>query len=338
MWRRALGIEPSLNRQAQRPVLKTGARTSGHCPPKEPAQVHCTGADGYNSRRMRLPLALAALLAFVTAVATSVYALAPAPAPPPTQAPRPPQPVPTGTPTPAPGGWKLGTVSTRVDGETFVVSGTAENRGAPMAAVASVELFAAPNAPAGKGDGALRPSPVPQGSSASFEVRIAIEQIVRRFTVTLRPAINPRVTLAEVRGEFKDMQQFAAIASRQLSISIQTTDPTPGPKTLVAVVTNNSPIPVASATVTAEISVTCRVAGAPSRVLIAAAAPIPTPMPPIRTPGRNIQENWTGTATVPSIGARSSAQAPLQLSGGVCLFFTSWTVTTARIQDVRVGE
>jgi hypothetical protein len=234
-------------------------------------------------------------------------------------------------------------MSARVDGDSFVVTGTAENRGAALAAVASVELFAAPGAPAGKGDAALKPSPVPQGGNVSFEVRIPIEQIVRRYTVTLRPAGNLRAALTEARGEFKDLQQFAAIAAKQLTVATQTTDPTPGPKTLIAIVTNNSPIPVASATVTAEINVTCRVASAPSRVLVAAAAPTraptpaPTLMPPLPTPGRNIQENWTGTATVNTIGPRSSSQAPLQLAGGVCLFFTSWTAT-ARIQDVRVAE
>jgi hypothetical protein len=226
-------------------------------------------------------------------------------------------------------------MSARVDGEMFVVTGTAENRGAAVAAAAYVDLFAAPNVPAGRGNAALRPSPAPQGSTASFEVRIAIEQIVRRYTVTLRPASNPRAALAEARGEFKDLQQFAAIAAKQLTVAVQTTDPTPGPKTLVAVVTNNSAFPVASANVTADISVTCRVAGAPTRVLVAAA--IPTPLPPLRTPGRTIQETWTGTASVTSIAPRSSEQAPLQLSGGVCLFFTSWTATT-RIQDVRVAD
>jgi hypothetical protein len=182
----------------------------------------------------------------------------------------------------------------------------------------------------------LRPSPAPQGSTATFEVRIGIEQIVRRYTVTLRPANNMRATLAEARGEFRDVQQFAGLASRQLSVAIQTTDPTPGPKTLVAVVTNNSPLNVSSVNVSAEINVTCRVAAGPP-VLVAGPSPIPTPMPPLRTPGRTIQETWTGTATVTSIGPRSAAQAPLQLSGGVCLFFTSWTAT-ARLQDVRVSE
>jgi hypothetical protein len=283
---------------------------------------------------MRLSVALVTMMALVSAATASTYALAAAPPPPPSPgAPqRSPQPVPS--PTATVGGWKIGSTTARVDGDAFVVSGTAENRGAALAVVASVELFVAPNVPAGKADGALKPSPVAQGGTASFEVRVPIEQIVRRYTVTLRPAGNLRVSLTEARGEFKDLQQFAALASRGLTVAVQTTDPTPGPKTLVAVVTNNSPIPVASATVNADISVTCRVAGAPSRVLVAAAAPLPSPL---RTPGRPIQENWTGTATVTTIGPRSSSQAPLQLSGGVCLFFTSWTAT-ARIVDVRVAE
>ena len=70
--------------------------------------------------------------------------------------------------------------------------------------------------------------------------------------------------------------------------------------------------------------------------------PPPTPGPSIPPPTiaptpRTIQERWTGTVVVQQIRPGGSAQAPLQISGGVCLEFTSWSATT-RIGEVKIAE
>jgi hypothetical protein len=276
------------------------------------------------------------------------------------------------TPTTAPGAWSVRSTTARVDDETLVVSGAVENKGAALAASVEVRLFTPAGQSAGRGEGRVQPSPVQTGGTGSFEVRIAIEQLIRRYTVTIRSAGGPPATLAEATAEIRNVQQFASIAAKRLSAVIQTTGGTPAPNNLVAVVTNASALPVGSATVTVEVRATCRVAHLPDRMLVAAAGPptpppptplptfrplpSPTPQPPLPTqppqtpqptpqpspspavpPGRTVEETWTGTAVVTQIGPRSSAQAPVQLTGGVCLFFTSWSAT-ARISNVRIAE
>jgi hypothetical protein len=52
---------------------------------------------------------------------------------------------------------------------------------------------------------------------------------------------------------------------------------------------------------------------------------------------RTIQETWSGTATIQQITAGGTGRAPLQLTGGVCLEFTSWTATV-QLGDVKIGE
>jgi hypothetical protein len=150
--------------------------------------------------------------------------------------------------------------------------------------------------------------------------------------------------LARATGEIKDLQQFAAMVTRTLQVDVRSTVPTAGPEGFVVVVNNGSALSIESVTVSVQMDVTCRVARGPGGALVAAsrgfvlaaapptAPPPPTPRP---TPSRTIQETWTGTVTVRQIGPASSGQSPLQLSGGVCLTFLSWSATT-QITDVRL--
>jgi hypothetical protein len=260
---------------------------------------------------------------------------------------------PSPTPTTAPGTWAIRSTSTRVEGGMLVVTGVVENKSRAQAVYAEVQL-----AGGGQGDAPLQPNPVPSGATATFEVRVAIDRLIQRYTVVIHPLGSPSVVLARATADIKDMQQFAAMVTRQLQVDVRATSPTPGPADFAVVVTNGSPLVVESVTVNVRLEVTCRIGRHPG-VMVAAAGPVliaappptpaPTPAPtPVPTPRptppptpaptpRTIQETWIGTATVRQIGARSSAQAAVQLSGGVCLAFTSWSATT-QMTDVRLPQ
>jgi hypothetical protein len=240
-----------------------------------------------------------------------------------------------------------------------VISGVVENRSAPRSAYAEVRALTAAGRQVGQGDTPLHPTLVPNGGSATFEVRLTVDAIPRRYTVTIHPAGRSNEILAQAAGEIKDkdLEQLASIVAQQLQARVQSTTPVANPNSFVAFVTNGSSVGVSSVTVTVEIVSTCRVPGShipagPQWVLAAAvvAAPPPTPAPtpaptPIRTPTpfptpppmRTIQETWSGTATIQQITAGGTGRAPLQLTGGVCLEFTSWTATV-QLGDVKIGE
>jgi hypothetical protein len=227
----------------------------------------------------------------------------------------------------------------------LVVSGTVENRSRAQSAYAEVQL-----AGGGQGDAPLQPNPVPAGGTATFEVRVPIDRLVQRYTVVIHPSGSPNVVLARATGEIKDTQQIAAMVTRTLQVDVRSTTPTAGPEGFAVVINNSSSLTIESVTVSVQLNVTCRIARGPGGVLVAAATgvvpaapptspptPPPTPRPTFApSPSlRTIQETWAGTVTVRQIGPSSSGQAPLQLSGGVCLTFTSWSATT-QITDVRL--
>ncbi|MGQ0571955.1 MAG: hypothetical protein ACT4P5_20825 [Armatimonadota bacterium] len=223
-------------------------------------------------------------------------------------------PGPSPSPTTSAGTWGVPSSTTRVEDGTFVVSGTVENRDRPLAVFADVRLFASGARQIGRGDAPVQPNPVRVGGTATFEVRVPIDEVVVRYVVTIRPANSPLTSLAERAWDVRDLQQFAAMVRRVLRVAVQTTNPTPAPNTFVVAVSNGSQLSVASVGVAVEIGVTCRVAS-----------------------GQIIQETWTGSATVQGIGPNGSSQAPVSLSGGVCLFFATWS-PTARITDVRLSQ
>lgn len=230
---------------------------------------------------------------------------------------------PSPTPTTAAGTWSVRSTSVRVESGMVVISGVVENRSVARSAYAEARALSGTGAQLGQSDAPLQPSPVPGGGSATFEVRLTVNGIPRRYTVTIRPAGRPNEVLAKAAGELKDkdLQQFGSIVAQQLQASVQSTAATPNPNGFVVLVTNSSSLPVGSVSVDVELSVTCRVAAGPP------------PAPPLRT----IQETWRATAAVQQITPGGTSRTSLQLSGGVCLEFTSWTATT-RIGEVKIGE
>jgi hypothetical protein len=207
-----------------------------------------------------------------------------------------------------------------VDAGAIIVTGVVENRGQPLAVFADVRAFDGTGRQIGQATAPLSPTLVPAGGTASFEVRVAVDGLVRRYAVTIRPTDRPGVALVTATAELKDrdLQQVGPLVARQLQVSVQSLRAVPTPSGLVVVVTNPTPLPVASAVVDVELDVTCRVGAAGG------------------TP-RVIEERWTGSATVQGVPPGGSARAPVALSGGVCLEFLAWSPRT-RVGEVRIGE
>ena len=236
-----------------------------------------------------------------------------------TAPPPPPAAVPTGSPaaTTAAGAWRVKEVNARVDGTTLIVTGVVENRSRAQTAYVEVRGIGEGGRIVGQGDTPLYPNPVPLDGTATFDLRIAVQDVPRRFTVTIHPTSQPNVTLAERTGEIKDLAELAEAVAQQLRIVLLSRPGVPNPRSFVVVVANPSSLSVASVSITVQVSATCRV-------------PAPTPTP------RTIQEDWTGTVTIQQIGPGGSGQAAVPLSGGVCLEFTSYTGTT-KIEEVKIA-
>jgi hypothetical protein len=170
-----------------------------------------------------------------------------------------------------------------------------------------------------RADAPLVPTPVRAGEVATFEVRMTLEDVVRRYTVTLRPSRSLTATLAEASGEIKNMQQFSALVARRLRAAVEVAASPPSPDDFSVVLTNHSSLPIASATVTVDLTVTCRL------------AQINFPI------GRQISEQRAATVTVTQIAPGASSRAKLSLTAGVCPQFATWSAAT-RTGDVRIGE
>jgi hypothetical protein len=220
---------------------------------------------------------------------------------------------PSPTPTTALGAWSVRASSARVEDTTLIVTGTVENRGRPMVVYAEVRAFAEAGRRVAEGSAPLYPNPVPGGGTSGFEVRLQVSDVIRRYTVAIRPVGQITGALAEHAGEIKGLAQFAKIIEKQLDASVQWVG---GPQGFVVVVTNRSSAAVAGATVAVQIEGACRLF-------------LPVP--------RFVQDTRTGTATVGAIPPGGSARAAVELSPGICQEFTSWSATT-RIADVRVTD
>lgn len=220
---------------------------------------------------------------------------------------------PSPAPTTAPGSWGVRSATARVENSTLVVTGTVENRSRTQAAYADVRAFGEAGRRVGEGNIPLYPSPVRSGGTATFEVRLAIGDVVRRYTVTIRPVGSLSVVLAEHSGEVAELQQFGAVVAKQLQATVQLAAP---PMGFAVVVANRSPVPVASAAVSVQVVGTCRI-------------PFPTP--------RVIQETRTASGVVQRIPPGGSSGVLVELSTGVCMEFATWS-GKATVGEVKIGE
>jgi hypothetical protein len=249
-----------------------------------------------------------------------------APAPPSTRAAIPPPgpaPSPSGpspSPTTAPGAWAIDALAARMEESTLVVTGRVENRARAQLVYVEVQAFNPAGRPLGQSDAPVSPNPVPNGGSAAFEVRVPVTDVVRRYTAVVRRFGTITGSLAQRSGEItRDLQQFAAIVSRQIRAEVQTTVNPATPSSLYVVVTNGSPLPVAEVTVVADLTVTCSITTTVPREV------------------RQIRETRVGSATVQQLRPGASGQAPLSVTNGICPGFVAWSATV-RIGDVRIGS
>lgn len=239
----------------------------------------------------------------------------PTPGPSPGASPSPtPSPSPSPTPTTAPGTWRVRSSAARVENTDLVVTGTVENRARAQTAYAEVRAFDAAGRPLGEATAPLQPALVRTDSTATFEVRIPVSVIVRRYEVTIRAA-NRTTVLARHVAEIRTPEIFAPLVARLLQVTVRTTKPDPGRTDFVATVTNAASLPVDSAVVTVDVKVTCR----------------------LGVQARFVEETWTATVRVQRLAAGAAVDVPLTLTGGVCEgVVVSWSASH-RAGEVKIG-
>jgi hypothetical protein len=123
--------------------------------------------------------------------------------------------------TTAPNAWAVLSTSFRVEQTTLVVSGTIEIRRASQTVYVDVQAFNGAGQGAGQGDAPVFPSPGPAGGTATFEARIAIDQVVRRYTVTIRPIGSLSAVLAQHMAEITTFKAFGAIIARDVRAELR---------------------------------------------------------------------------------------------------------------------
>jgi hypothetical protein len=245
------------------------------------------------------------------------------PAPTPGLATSPPSPITASPPAGAPasptarGTWGVRSSTARIEGSSLVVSGAVENRSRAQSAYADIRVFNGTGRQVASGDSPLYPNPVPGGSTATFEVRLSIAEVVRRYTVTIRPLNSITESLAEQSGDIKDVQGFASIVARQVTLAVQTKTNPPTRDDFMLLVTNGSPLNVETMTVLLDFTATCHVR-------------IPAPVRPFR-------EVLSARVTVEQVRAGATASAAIQLPQGPCYQFETW-YAQPHVTDIRVSD
>jgi hypothetical protein len=249
----------------------------------------------------------------------------PAPGPPPaTVAPSPAATAPAaGVPSPAaatvPGTWRIVSLTARLEQQVLVVTGAVENQSRAQSVYAEARAFSPAGYLVGQADAPLHPSPVGVGVTATFEVRMQVDDVVRRYAVVVRPVGAISGALAERSGEItQNLQQFAEIVARQIRVEVLTSINPATRDSFSVTVTNASALAVDSVTVAVDLTVTCQIAS------------IFQPSP------RRVQEVRSGTAVVQQLRPGAGGRAALPISPGVCLEFATWSAET-RVGQVRIG-
>ena len=238
-------------------------------------------------------------------------------------------------PPPAPGSESavaFRSLTGRVEGTTFVVSGSVSNAGAPLALFVQVVLLGPDGGRVGEGTTTLVPNPVGGGRAGSFDVRLPLDDVVRRFVVTVRPMNRPTVALAEATQDVKDAGAFTAVVlERLLEVTVLGATAERGSGTFAAV-TNRSSLKITGLVVEIEMRRTCTVLqpGNPLQ---------PTPRP---TPGTiTFVDIRKGTIRVAELLPNTRVEVPIDLSAtGPCLgagvdWQATWKVLSGKVEEAQ---
>jgi len=163
--------------------------------------------------------------------------------------------------TPAPGSAAEGVVirslTGKMEGTSFVVSGSVSNSGTPVALYVQIVLLAGDGRHLAETTAPLYPNPVGGGRQGTFEERIPVGDVVARLVVTVRPMNRPTQALAEKTEEVKDVEQFAGLLDRLLEVTVLGAGLDRPSGTMVAI-TNRSELRITGLVLTLEMTRTCR--------------------------------------------------------------------------------
>ncbi len=156
----------------------------------------------------------------------------------------------------APAGVVIRSLTGKIDGTTFVVTGSVSNSGAPVALYVEIALLGADGRRLASTTAPLYPNPVGGGRQGGFEERLAVGDVVAKFVVTVRAMNRPLQVLAERTEEVKDVAQFSGILERLLEVTVLGATLERASGTTVAI-TNRSNLRIIGLVLTLEMVRTC---------------------------------------------------------------------------------
>ncbi len=225
-------------------------------------------------------------------------------------------PLATPTAAAAAAGVTIQSVTGRLEGTTFVVSGSISNSGDPIAVFTQIVLLGSDGRRLAESAGTVFPNPVSPSRVGNFQERIAVNDVVARFTVTVRAMDPPNRVLAETTQEVKDVAQFSGMLDRLIEVTVL--GPTAGrPSGTVLAVTNRSAFRISGLVLDLEMRGVCRNLVQPPGL------PAPTPT------FTQFTVNRKATAQVPVLAPNARVEVELGLGDrGPCVGMNAhWTVT-----------
>ncbi len=234
------------------------------------------------------------------------------------------------TPTPAAPGaesaLQFRSLTRRVEGTTFVVAGSVSNAGSPLALFVQVVLVGPDGGRVAEGTTTLVPNPIGGGGTGSFEVRLPIDDVVSRLTVSVRPMNRPTIALAEVSQVVSDVAGFASLVlERLLEVTVLGATAERGSGTFAAV-TNRSSLKITGLVVEIEMRRTCTV------------TPVGSTLPQVPRTFTDIRK---GSVRVAELAPNARVEVPIDLAAtGPCLgagaeWQATWKVLAGKVEEAK---
>lgn len=233
-------------------------------------------------------------------------------------------------PTPAAAGGEatvvIRSLAGRAEGTVFIVTGSVSNAGAPLALFVEVVLLGADGRRVAEGTTTLVPNPIGGGRTGAFEVRLAFDDIVTRFVVTVRPMNRPTLAVATSSQDIKEVGQFTdVVLERLLEVTVlgATLERASG---TYAAVTNRSSLKITGLVLEIQMRRTCRNAGGTF---------FPSPS------GGTVEDIRKGTIRIGELPPNARVEVPIDLSAtGPCLgagaeWQATWKVLSAKVEEEK---